>query len=133
MRLLLTILITLSLSNSRVHGQRTRLLSKLYIYNSYNDYQLEIAPNNLLKIGSRRKVGYAYIETDLDSLGFKDPTGQTVYLIVEPGKYYYYGYEYQTTAYKEMSANAFWLSVATFSKYHRHYSITRKAGVVEIE
>ncbi|GAB3743492.1 hypothetical protein GCM10028816_53880 [Spirosoma lituiforme] len=132
MRLLLIVLITFGCSTQLLKGQ-TRPTTKLYLYNPYVNLHLAIDPDNVLKTASGTKIGYVLIETDSDSLGLKDPSGQLVYLVLELGKTYYYGYDFRSITYKEMSPNAFWLSVAAWSRYHYHYSITKQSGVIKIE
>ena len=85
------------------------------------------------RIRASGRVGHTLIETDMDSLGLVSPGGRTVYLLVEPDKTYYYGHGIGNFMCQEMSANAFWLSVAAESRSFRHYSISKKSGVIELK
>jgi hypothetical protein len=128
MRILLVFLLNITLLSQYTYCQ-IRAISKIYLFNFTRS--LEPAPS-AVQIRASGRVGHTLIETDMDSLGFVSPGGQTVYLLVEPGKTYYYGHGIGSFMCQEMSANAFWLSVAAESRTYRHYSITKQAGVIEV-
>lgn len=108
-------------------------VSKIYIVNPNRSLRPATAARSALEIKPVLGTGYTLIETDMDSLALISPRGQTVYLLVEPGKTYYYGQDYNSFLFQDISPNAFWLSVAAGSGSYRHYSITRKSGLVELK
>lgn len=77
-------------------------------------------------------MGYTLIETDQDNLGLILANGQVTFLHCEVGKSYYYVLQKgDNFGFHDLSANAFWLTMATqHVKRYKHYIITRKAGIV---
>lgn len=135
MKSLCTLFLGLFLFYSPAYGQ-DRSTTKVYLYNYFGaDIRTAIAPGNPLKTSLGNRVGYVLIETDMDSLGLLTSGNQTVYLRFSPGKTYYYMNTGHVYAYKEATANEFWLTIAGLynSKFYRRYSITTKSGLVQIE
>ena len=132
MRLLLICLVSISLFSQRSFAQ-AQIARKVYIFNPNRSIQPAVSSHLALQIRAIGGIGYTLIETDMDSLALISPSGQTVYLLLEPGKTYYFGQVYDSFLYQEITANAFWLSVAASSRSHRHYSITKRSGVVELK
>ncbi|GAB4047914.1 hypothetical protein GCM10028810_32640 [Spirosoma litoris] len=116
------------LSSTYSYGQQQKL-AKIYLGNPVYDIMTSLDPTTILKLGSHSRAGYGLIETDLDSIGLVLSRSRIVYLRVEPGKSYYYLAEHG--AYKDISENAFWLSMSALDgNWYRHYILTRKSGVV---
>ena len=132
MRILLIFLVNIALLSQDTYGQ-SRTISKIYLFNFIRSLQPALLAPSALLIKASGRVGHTLIETDMDSLGLVSPGGRTVYLLVEPGKTYYYGHGIGSFMCQEMSANAFWLSVAAESRTYRHYSITKQSGVSEVK
>ena len=132
MKILLLFLVNIALLSQYAYSQ-SRAISKIYLFNFTRSLQPAISTPSALLIRASGRVGHTLIETDMDSLGLVSPGGRTVYLLVEPGKTYYYGHGIGSFMCQELSANAFWLSVAAESRTYRHYSITKRSGVSEIK
>ena len=132
MKILLILLMNIPMLTHFTYCQ-SRATSKIYLFNFTRSLQPAISAQSAVKIKASGRVGHTLVETDMDSVGLVSPGGQTVYLLVEPGKTYYYGHGIGSFMCQEMSANAFWLSVAAESRSYRHYSITKKSGVIEIK
>lgn len=132
MRFVLILLTLLCGSASLVKAQG-RPTAKLYLFDPRPTLQLITSSAKTLPLNSGFKVGYVLLETELDSLGFTDPSGQVIYLTLEPGKSYYYGYQRPSPVCKEMSSNAFWLSVAAAGRYHHHYLIDKQLGIKKVD
>ena len=132
MKLISVFLLSIALLSYSAFSQ-TQAVSKIYLFNPNRSLQPAISLPSAFRIEPTSRVDYTILETDTDSLAFISPGNQLVYLLVEPGKSYYYGLSDNNFLYQEVSANAFWLSVAAVSKSVRRYSITKKSGVVEIK
>lgn len=129
--ILLLFLCTLACSRQGV--AQNSPLAKIYIgiFGISNNLRTTLDPNFELDISIKNRVGYTLVEIDQDSLGLILANGQVVFLQCEAGKsYYYLDQKGDSFGFRELSANAFWLTMATQNvKRYNHYIITKKTGI----
>ncbi|GAB4028928.1 hypothetical protein [Spirosoma koreense] len=115
----------------QVSGQN-RPYTKLYLGSPASDLRTTLDPSTPLNVGAKNRAGYTLLETDLDSLGLILANNKTVFLKLEPGKTYYYYNLFG--GYRDISENAFWLTVSTFTGgRYRHYILSQKSGITQVD